>query len=107
MVVSGKATGRAMAMAMVMAKGTAIIHNRNKMLDNKLKSKSLVDAVLSNLILSLSLPFNSSLECYKIVLLHIENIFSAMSPPLGRPTVHSCAEDLLRWTSSPGSALWQ
>ncbi len=23
--------------------------------------------------------------------------------PLGRPTVHSCAEDLLRWTSSPGS----
>jgi hypothetical protein len=37
----------------------------------------LVDAVLSNLIfLSLSLSFNSSLECYEIGVLHIKNIFS-------------------------------
>ncbi len=34
MVVSGKATGMAMATVMVMAKGTAIIHNWNKMFDN-------------------------------------------------------------------------
>ncbi len=37
-VVLGKATGTARAPTMVMAKGTAIIHNLNKMFDNTLKS---------------------------------------------------------------------
>jgi hypothetical protein len=37
-VVSGKATGTAMATAMVMAKGKAIIHPQNNMFDNTLKS---------------------------------------------------------------------